>query len=665
MPVGGIRNENAEECAEKPSGGGYALLALTLAVAAVVSTASIAPSATGASADESNSTTPAVTKTTDRTGRSASANSWQVVDCAYPASSECQRSDDKVRVRKSVEATGTENEFRVHLQVDKKDDSTSRILTAQVAYDNNMSQGSIGEANKYNGDTGGGGRTGYYKIKIIDGSNVLAESEVRSLALPNNNKVGAIFMAPTIQRGSLALCVWKRDMGRGTGTSSDPYLIEFDVNWPDYPKVFDTDTTSVGLDKVTDTMGHDIVYEDDAQGDYADNGVQYSDGALSWTPKEKTGAKAGADGWISNVAELSYRIRLDTAAQDFHSGGLPAQHKVSNETKYPTNGQATLAYTVKVTGSNPGSEQKSIDFPVPAVRGLRYDLLAHKTDQNSKPLAGAVFTLYAADGTTPVGTDGKPTADGQGLTATSDDQGRITFTGLPYGTYTVKETAPPAGYAKSDGQWTAVLCYTTTPDALADSTIRQLDAMAERSTAFENQRLTAKATLEAVKRLQGRGGRDGDTFTFTLTPAGGSTQASTVTADMSKTGEGKDVEAKFPEITFETPLTGSSTYSYTISESQDNPIDGLRYSQAEYRADVTVTADGTVSVAYTKLRDDSGKTVEGGGSAASRALFVNAQVSSALPLTGSSDALAGTVLGLSVIAAALVLAILGARRSRM
>lgn len=600
----------------------------------------------------------------DKTGPSTPANSWQVVDCAYAASSPCQTVADKVRVRKSVEATGTENEFRVHLRIDKKDDSTSRILTAQVAYDNNMSEGSIGYANKYNGDLGGGGRTGYYRIRIIDGNNVLAESETHSLQLPNNNKVGAIFMAPTIKRGDLALCVWKRNVGKGNGSQSDPYLIEFDVNWPDYPKIFDTDTTSVSLDKVTDAMGHDIAYENDVRGDYADGGVRYSDGTLSWTPREKTGVKAGSDGWVPNVAELSYRIRLDTTAQDFHSGGLPTEHQATDDTKYPTNGKATLDYTVKVTGSNPSSTPKNIDFPVPAVRGLRYDLLAHKTAQDGRPLQGAVFALYAADGTTPVGADGKQAADGRALTATSDAQGRVTFTGLPYGTYTVKETTPPAGYAKSDESWQAILCYTTTPDALKDSTIQQLDAMAERTEAFVNQRLTAKVTLAAVKRLVGRDGRAGDTFTFTLTPAGGAATAATATADMSGTVEGKDVTAGFPQITFETPITGSSTHSYTISESQAAPIDGLRYSRAEYRADVTVNADGTSSVAYTRLRDDAGNKAEAGGASASQALFVNVQVSSSLPLTGASEARNNTILGLSVIAAALVLAVLGAKRSR-
>lgn len=601
----------------------------------------------------------------DTAGPSASANSWQVVECAYAASSPCQTAADKVRVSKSVEATGTENEFRVHLRIDKKDDSTSRILTAQVACDNNISEGTVGQANKYNGDLGGDGRMGYYRIKIIDGSNVLAESETRSLKLPHNNKVGSIFMAPTITRGAMALCVWKRGASQGSGTESEPYLITFDVNWPDYPKIFDTDTTSVNLGKVTDVMGHDIAYADDVQGDYADNGVQYSDGTLSWTPKEKTGVKAGSGGWVTNVAELSYRIRLDTTAQDFHSGGLPTSHQqVTDDTKYPTNERATLAYTVKVTGSNPSSEQKSIDFPVPAVRGLRYDLLAHKTDQNGKPLQGAVFALYTADGTTPVGADGKQAADGQGLTATSDGQGRVTFTGLPHGTYTVKETNPPAGYAKSGESWPATLCYTTTPGVLKDSTLQPLDAMAERTTAFKNQRLTAKVTLTAVKRLVGRDGRAGDTFTFILTPAGETAICGTAIADMSKTVEGKDVTAGFPEITFETPITGSARYSYTIRESQTGNMDGLRYSEAEYRADVTIQADGTVSVSYTRLRDDAGNDAGHGGTSVPQAVFVNVQTSSALPLTGASEARNNTMLGLSVIAAALVLAVLGAKRSK-
>ena len=75
-----------------------------------------------------------------------------------------------------------------------------------------------------------------------------------------------------------------------------------------------------------------------------------------------------------------------------------------------------------------------------------YSIQLHKVNNEGKPLVGAVFGLFEADGTTPVA---NPYGEGQ-ATATSDSNGLVTFTGLEAKDYVVKEITAPDGYQLSD-----------------------------------------------------------------------------------------------------------------------------------------------------------------------------------------------------------------------
>ncbi len=75
-----------------------------------------------------------------------------------------------------------------------------------------------------------------------------------------------------------------------------------------------------------------------------------------------------------------------------------------------------------------------------------YSIQLHKVNNEGKPLIGAVFGLFEADGTTPVA---NPYGEGQ-ATATSDANGLITFTGLEARDYVVKELTAPEGYQLSN-----------------------------------------------------------------------------------------------------------------------------------------------------------------------------------------------------------------------
>lgn len=81
---------------------------------------------------------------------------------------------------------------------------------------------------------------------------------------------------------------------------------------------------------------------------------------------------------------------------------------------------------------------------------IRGDIKFTKEGENSDPLKGAVFTLCQADGTTAV-----KDSDGKDVTAASDDSGVVTFSGVEYGIYKIKETGAPKGYNLSSQVLTA------------------------------------------------------------------------------------------------------------------------------------------------------------------------------------------------------------------
>ena len=71
-----------------------------------------------------------------------------------------------------------------------------------------------------------------------------------------------------------------------------------------------------------------------------------------------------------------------------------------------------------------------------------YNIQLHKVDKEGKALAGAVFGLFEADGTTPVA---NPYGEGQ-ASVSSDADGLVTFIGFEARDYVIKELTAPTGY---------------------------------------------------------------------------------------------------------------------------------------------------------------------------------------------------------------------------
>ncbi|MCR4428445.1 MAG: SpaA isopeptide-forming pilin-related protein, partial [Caldiserica bacterium] len=72
-------------------------------------------------------------------------------------------------------------------------------------------------------------------------------------------------------------------------------------------------------------------------------------------------------------------------------------------------------------------------------------LTLRKISTGGTGLAGAEFTLFGPDGVTPV------------RVGTTDSNGTLTFYGIPYGSYTLKETKAPEGYYEISTTWNVVI----------------------------------------------------------------------------------------------------------------------------------------------------------------------------------------------------------------
>ena len=275
-----------------------------------------------------------------------------------------------------------------------------------------------------------------------------------------------------------------------------------------------------------------------------------------------------------------------------------------------------------------------------------------KTDTENNPLVGSSWTLTGPDGQSRTITD-----NGDGDEDRTDGSFRVT--GLDMGAYTLTESQAPSGFRKDDTIHQFTL-DSTHPDQTFTS-------------GFVNSPTPATVTVNGSKTLTGRDSKNGETFRFTFNPSDQATRQAvsdkTITVSGTRSVGGlRDGVAK--DFTLATATVAKAgTYTFAAAEDRTDCPGDLACSKAVYR--ITITATGgtassgalTVHASIARTRDDEGNTADATGIA--KAAFTNTRVAqSALPLTGASEARNNTMLGLSVIAAALVLAVLGAKRSR-
>ncbi|WP_278801019.1 Spy0128 family protein [Bifidobacterium pullorum] len=213
-------------------------------------------------------------------------------------------------------------------------------------------------------------------------------------------------------------------------------------------------------------------------------------------------------------------------------------------------------------------------------------------DSTGAALTGTYnYAVYGA-GADP---DRTGTISNNGTVSITPDE-RVLITGLPAGaTYTVTEQG-----ANSNGFTTADSSTGENANTTDGKVEGAIVGGVQQSVTFKNTyhaapvNLSTKATLQVQKNLTGRDWRATDEFTFEIdglaNTATGETAPEPAQTTVTVTDETLDYTAAFGDITFTKP----GEYRYAITEHNDiNPIDGIDYSAARYRAIVTVTDNGT------------------------------------------------------------------------
>ncbi len=303
---------------------------------------------------------------------------------------------------------------------------------------------------------------------------------------------------------------------------------------------------------------------------------------------------------------------------------------------FPDEGPCHVKVTVKDQCGRATFDTRLVD-----VKTRKGTVSWRKTDTENNPLAGSSWTLTGPDGQSRTITD-----NGDGDEDRTDGSFRVT--GLDMGAYTLTDSQAPSGFHKDDSSHPFTL-DNTHPDWTFTS-------------GFVNSPTPATVTVNGSKTLTGRDSKNGEAFRFTFIPSDQATRQAvrdkTITVSKTRSVGGlRDGVAK------------AGTYTFYAAEDRTDCPGDLACSKAGYR--ITITATGgtassgalTVHVSIARTKDDEGNTADVTGIA--KAAFTITRVAqSALPLTGASEARNNTMLGLSVIAAALVLAVLGAKRSR-
>lgn len=556
----------------------------SLLIAAVICLSASAAIALGTSSDanaseETTGSTIAVKQGLASLASSA-ANAWQVEDGYYKgngADNKTISTDGNVGVQKNVVPTGTENEFLVYLSVDYKAALKNYFESAkyQATPSNNNHDHKVGDLVS--------SMTGNQKVDVA-GGNTYSRRGTFTVVDPDGNPVANNVTISWSQGNNVTFYLKIDDshyvlFGTGVRENSSNNVALSAEAW----NLIRQTAVKTALNSVTDTMGDNIEYVETVDSD----GATSYDGAsktLTWTPTVKTNCEtesstSGSETitWYRNAAELVYKVRLTPP----RSTGLTS----SNGTTSPAsaadaicnvNSKATLTY----------NKTSTVDFPIPQVKGLLYDLVFTKVAEgtNATALPGATFKLqqYENDTWQDVTDSG-----GNLLTVTSDDNGQVAFTNLQYGTYRAVETQAPSGYKSTDANgnpltWgpSTPLCWTTNRANLMPSSAVSANAMSiESGTAT----LADPRSLSLMVLKQDENGNPLAGATFTLVKNG---EAAGKSAETSNVGVVKDGASENAAAATFTDLE-NGTYKLTESRVAAGYLTG-----ADTSFSLTVSSEG-------------------------------------------------------------------------
>lgn len=388
-------------------------------------------------------------------------NNWQIVDQGFAGStSEHKKTsdDEMVRVQKNVVPTDVENEFLVYLSMDMN--SWWQNFFERAQYKATTSNGShklepgtivssVGGNMDVTVSTQSGSWSNIFTIKD-DKGNVLAEMPLYF------NQANNITVFLEVGGKYLLLGV---DIDAQSGAGKQVILSADTME--EINKL--TKQYSVDLISVKDTMGYYIEFQE-VVNKTADTkvGVAADKKSFTWDVSSVKYPEDG-EGWATNVAELVYKVKLNVKQDDFKSCANNMNSKVGDPESYEVNKEATLAYRYITTqnGNAIDRTDKTIKFQKPYVRGLLYNYSFIKKGQNGDTgaewvLPGAEFKLEKVNTA-----DNTVDEDFTAQTATSGEDGKVSFKALEWGTYRLTETKAPGEEYKIPEIKDITLCYTT------------------------------------------------------------------------------------------------------------------------------------------------------------------------------------------------------------
>lgn len=415
---------------------------------------------------------------------------WQITAQQYAGRTQSQKipvdSDGDgvtdVYLQKNVVPTATENEFLVYLSVDKQSTweeflNDSRVaITTSNSYANDRPgkvyqsiHGNVtAEISEHNNQ--GTYSNQYYILFNVWQDHNSAEPlyqyyDWRWGNTSNCSNATAFLRVPGLGYIVVAKNVNLHVSGNGTG---NPFVLDIYLSdgLQSALTFYDTVFTSV-----EDDLGDNIEFMEIIA---SDGSAAYNSetNSITWTPEDWQTVIPDFNypplsGWMENVVQMVYKVRLNTESDGFIGCADTINDKAASIAageSNPVNTSAVLTFDkipLQLTNGIPEVRGLEAEFPVPEVRGLGYDISLVKQNQDGEPLAGAIFGLYESDGTTPVTVDDEP------LTFTTESNGTGRFTGLPFGDYVVKEVkASPGYYLASPNWWRVHMCYTDAPGVL-------------------------------------------------------------------------------------------------------------------------------------------------------------------------------------------------------
>lgn len=447
---------------------------------------------------------------------SAGDNSWQIVSGEYDKDHQTSQGvakddlttfgfvespDGSVRVNKTVEPTGVEDEFIVHLAVDtcavaaQQTDYKSFFesapyqgVTSNWAHD--MTPGTVvGSPNGSPIDISGDpnstyGKSAVFEIQYPAGKTIAKNVKLswskanKTTILLEIDKMRNILIGVSVDSGSNNTLVLSKEAYDAINEK-----IEGSAQQGPAP----------ALNSVTDIMGDNIEYLGPISVDAGSASFNGDTSTVTWNPQYSASVKkvvgepehyyeyttGGAVAkhtvikrtWYYGAASMTYKVRLKTK-------GLNSSYDpevISNP--YLTNNQATLDYSGSAYDIDANQfinqSHAKVDFPKPQVKGITYDLRVLKTDEDGMSLAGATFELTR----TWTDSGGGPHKDLVTDSLTSDENGYVTVAGLPWGEYTLTETKAPDDFVISGNpSCTFNLCYTTDRPSLTASMLSSPEA---------------------------------------------------------------------------------------------------------------------------------------------------------------------------------------------